>query len=65
MLQEKMYEYLGTNGVLTTPIHLEGIYCIEKMRLIADDEKLLTKDGKIFKRKVIVPISEVKLWYEV
>lgn len=65
MTQEKMYEYLGTNGILCTPIHLEGIYKIEKIRLTAEEGKLLTKDYKTFKPSVIVPKSEVNLWYEV
>lgn len=65
MKQEKIYEYLGTNGVLCTPIHLEGIYCIEKIRLTAEDGKLLTKDHKTFKKSVIVPKADIKLWYEV
>ena len=65
MTQEKMYEYLGTNGILCTPICLEGIYKIEKIRLTAEDGKLLTKDHKTFKPNVIIPKSEVNLWYEV
>lgn len=65
MTQEKMYEYLGTNGVLCTPIHLEGVYCIEKVRLTASEEKLLTKDNIVFKKSIIVPKNEVDLWYEV
>lgn len=65
MIQEKMYEYLGTNGVLCTPICLEGIYKIEKIRLTADDGKLLTKDYKTYKYSVIVPKSDVGQWVEV
>jgi hypothetical protein len=65
MKQEKMYEYLGTNGILCTPICLEGIYKIEKVRLTADEGKLLTKDQKVFKQTVIVPKSDVGSWFEV
>jgi hypothetical protein len=65
MTKEPMYEYLGTNGVLCTPICLEGIYRINKMRLTAEEGKLLTKDYKTFKQSVIVLKSEVNSWYEV
>ena len=65
MIKENMYEYLGTNGVLCTPICLEGIYRIDKVRITAEDGKLLTKDHKTFKQSVIVPKSEVDFWYEV
>lgn len=65
MVQEKLYEYLGTNGTLCTPICLEGIYKIEKIRLIAEEGKLLTKDYKTYKKTVTVPKAEVEQWHEV
>ena len=34
-----MYEYLGTNGTILSPVHLEDIYYIRKLRLIADVNK--------------------------
>jgi hypothetical protein len=40
------YTYLGTNGTITSPVHLEGIYSVKKYQLTADDDKFLTKDGK-------------------
>ena len=46
MKKQVLYTYLGTNGTLTTPIHLEDIYYVRKIKLIADDKKLITKDGK-------------------
>lgn len=65
MKKENIYEYLGTNGVLQTPINLEGIYKIEKIRLIADSDKKLTKDGIHFYFNIVIPKSELDLWYEV
>ena len=41
-----MYEYLGTNGTILSPVHLEDIYYIRKLRLIADVNKRLTKNDK-------------------
>ena len=66
MTKQITYTYLGTNGVLTTPIHLEGIYSVKKIVLIAEPGKQLTKDGKTFVRKVaIANEEEAILWKEV
>jgi hypothetical protein len=43
-----MYEYLGTNGTILSPIHLEDIYYVRKLQLLADNNKRLTKNGKDF-----------------
>lgn len=65
MTKEILYEYLGTNGIVRTPVHLEGIYYVRKVRLVAGKDKFLTKDGTEFKSSVIVPEDEAHLWYEV
>ena len=66
MKKEILYTYLGTNGVITTPIHLEDTYYIRKIRLRADEGKVLTKDfGVTFHNKVVVPEEEVDLWVEI
>ena len=36
MKKQVLYTYLGTNGTLTTPIHLEDIYYVRKYRLWAE-----------------------------
>lgn len=65
MKKTLMYTYLGKNGTLTTPIFIEGAYCVTKCFLIADQGKLLTKDGINFTEQVTVPEDEVSLWKEV
>ena len=66
MIKRVTYTYLGTNGVLTTPIHLEGIYSVKKITLSADDGKVLTKDNKNFVKKITVSSEEeASLWREV
>lgn len=65
MNKQITYTYLGTNGILTTPIHLEGIYSVKKIVLMADEGKMLTKDNEHFVKRVSVPESEVSLWKEV
>ena len=46
MTKQVFYKYLGTNGVIVSPIHLEDIYYIRNIQLTADVGKLLTKDNK-------------------
>jgi len=65
MLKTPLYTYLGTNGTITTPVHLEGIYYVLKYRLEADTNKVLTKDDTNFVKTVIVPEDELNLWKEI
>lgn len=65
MTKETMYVYLGTNGTICSPVHLEDIYYIRKYRLIADEDKVLTKNGIDFTYSITVPEDEIDLWYEV
>ena len=65
MKKEVLYEYLGTNGIICTPVHLEGIYYVRKIRLTAEPDKLLTKNGKDFKTSIIVPEDEIVFCQEV
>ena len=65
MTKEVMYVYLGTNGTICSPVHLEDIYYIRKIRLWADNGKVITKDGKTYLYKALVPEDEVDQWYEI
>jgi len=65
MIKTPLYTYLGTNGTITSPIHLEDIYYTVKYRLEADSNKFLTKDGMNLVKMVIVPADEVDEWKEV
>lgn len=65
MMKQVLYSYLGTNGTITSPVHLEDIYYTRKIRLTAEMRKILTKDNKSFYHQVIVPEDEVELWHEV
>ena len=49
MIKKKMYKYLGRNGNITTPVLLDGIEHIPMYYLVADKDRLLTKDGESFK----------------
>ena len=64
MTKEILYVYLGTNGTICSPVHLEDIYYTRRCRLIADDKKLLT-DGKTVTYSVTIPEDEVENWREI
>ena len=66
MIKQITYTYLGTNGTLVTPIHLEGIYSVKKIILIAEKGKMLTKDFINFVPKIVVNSEEeANLWEEI
>lgn len=65
MTKQIYYTYLGTNGTITSPVHLEDAYYTRKICLIAGEGKMLTKDGKNFVPRVTVPEDEVDFWKEV
>lgn len=65
MTKEIMYTYLGTNGTICSPVHLEDVYYIRKVRLRADNKKVLTKDFNKYYTIIIVPEEEVSEWYEI
>lgn len=60
-----LYTYLGTNGTITSPVHLEDIYYVKKYKLIADRNKRLTKDNKNFYEEVLISEDELDEWREV
>jgi len=65
MTKQVLYKYLGTNGVIISPIHLEDIYYVRNIRLTADAGKLLTKDNINFIAQIVIPEEEVDDWVEV
>lgn len=65
MKKTLIYTYLGTNGIITSPVHLEGIPSIIKYRLEAETNKYLTKDNETFVKMVTVSVDEVDEWKEV
>ena len=65
MKREILYTYLGTNGTITTPVHIENAYYVRKIRLIADKDKILTKDNINYQYSVIIPEEDEDLWIEV
>jgi hypothetical protein len=65
MTKQVLYKYLGTNGVIISPIHLEDIYYVRNFKLTADPGKVLTKDNKSFISQIVIPEDELAEWQEV
>jgi hypothetical protein len=65
MTKQVLYTYLGTNGTICSPVHLEDVYYIRKYRLTADQGKRLTCDGKTYHDTVVIPEADLPLWKEV
>lgn len=65
MKQQIIYHYLGTNGSISSPVYLEGIYSVKTYMLMADEGKSLTKDNKHFYSTKEVNQTEIDEWYEV
>lgn len=64
MKKEVFYTYLGTNGTITSPVHLEGIPSIKKVRLTADTFKVIVdEDGNEF-AEITVPAADVAKYSE-
>ena len=64
MKKNKIYRYLGRNGMITTPVLLEGVTPIIMYRLIADNNKILTT-GTIKTTQVDVFEDELNDWHEI
>ena len=64
MTKRVLYKYLGTNGVIESPVHLEDIYFVRINVLIAAEGKILT-DGETFKKTVRCSDDEIDQWTEV
>ena len=64
MTKRVLYKYLGTNGVIESPVHLEDIYYVRINVLTAAAGKILT-DGQDFKKTVRCSDDEVEQWKEI
>lgn len=64
MTKYDLYRYLGVNGVIESPVYIDGIYCIKLCKLVASSGHLLT-DGTERVQTITVPIAEADNWTEV
>lgn len=64
MTKEVIYRYLGTNGVIESPVFLEDVYSVRLLRLKADNGKLLS-NGERVALSVLIPENELSQWHEI
>lgn len=64
MTKYELYRYLGVNGVIESPIYIEGVYCIKLCKLVASSGHLLT-NGLERVQTITVPAAEADEWIEV
>ena len=64
MTRQVYYRYMGTNGIIESPVHLEGIYFVRLIQLTADKNKVLT-NGTVRTSVIRVPEEEEGNWEEV
>lgn len=64
MTKRLLYRYLGTNGVLDTPIRIPDAHYVVMCELVADSRHILVRDDRK-EYRVIVPEDEVSEWSEV
>ena len=61
-----LYNYLGTNGTICSPVHLEDIYFTRSLNLESSRGKKLTNDdGVTLVSSIIIPEEDLELWKEV
>ena len=65
MKRQILYKYLGTNGTIMSPVHLEDTYYVRYVRLIANDGYQLTNDYNTFVKSIVIPEEETENWTEV
>lgn len=64
MTHNVVYRYLGINGVVQTPVYIEGANGLKVNVLTADAGKVLT-NGKEQKHQVFVADIDVDKWKEI
>lgn len=64
MIKNRIYRYLGTNGIIESPVRLEGIPSVTVYELIAEGRHVLTNGEKETSR-VVVSQEDIALWHEI
>lgn len=66
MKKQVLYEYLGTNGTILSPIHLEDIYYVRKLRLLPDSGFILrNKETGALRHVTVIGESDFENWEEI
>ena len=66
MITKLMYRYTHDNATIDSPVLPEGqIEYTERIRLIAEPNKVLTKDDEKFCTVIDIDQSDLELWHEI
>lgn len=65
MIKETLYTYRGTNGSITSPVHLEGVEAVLSYRFTADKGKVFKKGTETAERLVFSSEDRINEWKEV
>jgi hypothetical protein len=65
MTKEIIYTYIGTNGMVSTPIHLEGISAIKKIHITAEEGKQITDGNTVSNHVWVSTDEEAEKWTEI
>ena len=64
MTKEVLYLYMGTNGSILSPVHLEDAYYVRRLKLTPDAGKCLVKDDVKRFGSIVIPEEEFGMWVE-
>jgi hypothetical protein len=64
MTKNKMYRYIGRNGIITSPVILDGINRIDMLSLKADEGMILSNGSKKV-YSIIIEKEELEDWFEI
>ncbi len=64
MTKTILYTYFGTNGIITSEVHLENVPALKKVRLTADEGKILT-NGVVSLEMVVIAEESADNWKEI
>jgi len=66
MTKEVYYRYLGTNGVIESPVHLEDIYYVRLLKIAAAPRCVLQNvDTGAQRTAILIPEEELDKWIEI
>ena len=64
MTKEVLYLYMGTNGRILSPVHLDDAYYVRRLKITPDNGKYLEKDGVKHFGSVVIPEEDLDAWVE-
>lgn len=64
MTKQVIYKYLGTNGIIESPVHLEDTFYVRYLDLVAAPGYVLS-NGNIKRKSIRIPEEDLENWQEI